>query len=337
MTCTPRVLIRSTLSVVAVVATAGLAQAGAAPGNLFAKTKRAFVEILVNDRHAGSGWIADSAGWAVTCAHVIGKPGQRVELLHDGKRLEARVAAVDIGNDLALLRLAKREAPYPHLALADKLPPPGADIYLLGAPMYRPPVLQNGMVGSDRTTFEFYTDRGHYVEVLHVSAKVQKGVSGGPWVNEQGMVVGVQSGSLLYQGSPAGIADVIPAERVRRLLKSRESATTPTLGVGIEETWQQSADYLRRLPPRTEGLVVRILKQGGPAARAGVKQWDVIVRVDGSRVRRVNEVLKSIRKKRPTESVELTLSSPDGAGERRVAIKLGQLEVGWPDSTKPAR
>ena len=72
----------------------------------------------------------------------------------------------------------------------------------------------------------------------------------------------------------------------------------------------------------------------GPAARAGVRQWDVITKADGQTVRLPDELLRLIRAKTPGDTVSLTLLSPDGAGTRQLEVRLGKLEVGWPASSE---
>ena len=305
-----------------------------AGGELYARVKQASLEILVDDHLNGSGSLVDASGLAITAAHVIGRPGNRLEVLSPvAGRRRAEVAAVDMGNDLALLRLEPRDGGYPFLPLADVSPPAGADVFLLGTPVFRHAVMFRGMVARDEPTFE-YLNAG-YVVVLAVAANVPSGTSGGPWVDRQGALVGVQSGIMSNNGTPVGVAFAGTAGAVRRLLETRQSASTPNLGAAIEEPWQQGRDFLDRFPPRTEGLVVKVLQADGPAARAGLKQWDLIVEADGQAVRLPDELLRIVRQKKPGETFALTMLGPDGTGKRQVAVTLGRLEAAWPE-TSPA-
>ena len=70
-------------------------------------------------------------------------------------------------------------------------------------------------------------------------------------------------------GIPVGVAFAGLVGGVRRLLETQQSASTPSLGAAVEETWQQGRDVLDRFPPRTEGLVVKVLQADGPAAAEG--------------------------------------------------------------------
>ncbi len=307
-----------------------------AGGELYARVKQASLEVLVDDHLNGSGSLVDASGLAITAAHVIGRPGNRLEVLSPvAGRRRAEVAAVDMGNDLALLRLEPRDGGYPFLPLAGPLPLAGADVFLLGTPVFRHAVMFRGMVARDEPTFE-YLNAG-YVVVLAVAANVPSGTSGGPWVDRQGALVGVQSGIMSNNGTPVGVAFAGTAGAVRRLLETRQSASTPNLGAAIEEPWQQGRDFLDRFPPRTEGLVVKVLQADGPAARAGLKQWDLIVEAEGQAVRLPDELLRIVRQKKPGETFVLTVLGPDGTGKRQVAVTLGRLEAAWPETSSAAK
>src|SRR5437868_828515 len=72
--------------------------------DLYSNACKSFVEILIDNHLDGSGWIATADGIAVTTAHVVGSPGKRIEIQSESLgRLEAKVIAVDRGNDTALL------------------------------------------------------------------------------------------------------------------------------------------------------------------------------------------------------------------------------------------
>jgi S1-C subfamily serine protease len=270
----------------------------------------------------------DRQGLVMTAGHVIGRPESRVEILSPvAGRCRAEVVAVDLGSDLALLRVDTRDGGYAAMPLADQVPAPGTDVYLMGTPIFRHAVMQRGMVARDKTTFEYYGDR--YVEVVHVAATIQSGTSGGPWFNGQGKLIGIQSGGMASSGIPLGVAFVSPLPAIRELLRSGRTAVTPAFGAAVEETWQQQREVLDRFPPRTEGLVVRILQKDGPAARGGLQQWDVITGADGRQTRLPDDLLRAIRLKQPGQSLSLTVLKPDGAGETQKTVTLGRLEVAW--------
>jgi len=312
-------------------------------GRLYAQVRQSVVDVLVNGRLEGSGFFVDAEGLVLTAAHVIGGPNRRVQVLTAPvERLPAEVVAVDLGHDLALLRVvadkksdaqpakASSARSFPALPLADKLPEPGEEVYLLGTPLFRRGVMVRGMMAQPGTTFEFYLER--YAEVCHIAATVPAGMSGGPWLNRRGQVVGVQSAVMSKNSIPLGVADMIPLPALRDLLKRRCNAATATLGVGVEEPWQQDGSFWERFPPDTDGLVVRVLRKDGPAARAGLQLWDMITAVDGQPVCTIDQMVRLVRSRKPGQTVRLDVLGPDGTGRRRHDARLGKLEVGWPES-----
>ena len=102
-------------------------------------------------------------------------------------------------------------------------------------------------------------------------------------------------------------------------------------GVFVDEVWVLPPDQLRRFPPATEGMVVQSLQADGPAARAGIKKGEIIVAVDGQKVRLRDDFVRLIRAKKPGQSVELTVIGADGTGTRKVTVPIGKLEVAWPE------
>jgi serine protease Do len=291
----------------------------------------ASLDILVDEQHRGSGMLVDARGRAITAAHMLQDPGRRIEVVSPvAGRVAARLVAVDLAHDLALLQLPEREGGYPTLTPTETWPPVGSELYLFGSPLFRVSMLQRGMVSHPRAGYEYYGNLHRYAEVRYVAAPIQHGTSGGPWLNEQGQLVGMQSGSMQIGGTPCGIAFVVPAAAIIQLLESGASSETATLGAAVEELWQHDAKVRRRFPPHTEGLVLRNPKPDGPAARAGLKEWDLVQSVDGQPVTRINAFVARIRQAKPGQNIRLGILAPDGMGRRDVQVTMGKLEAGWP-------
>jgi S1-C subfamily serine protease len=305
--------------------------------SLYEKAKAATVEVLVNGHLNGSGCFVDPKGIVLTAAHVIEEPGRRIEVNNSRTgRLGATVLAVDLGHDMALLKADSKEDGVATLELADRTPAPGSDAFLLGAPIYRHAVLVPGRVASSSTTFEYYAE--HYVEIIHFAAMVPMGMSGGAWLDSSGRLVGMQSGVMSQNSIPVGIAFAAPLDAVRAFIKNRETSATPTLGLAVDELWQQDRKTLDRFPPEKEGLLVTGLQEDGPAARSGLKRGDLIIAAEDKKVRLSAELLRIVVGKKPGDSLELTVLGPDGTGERKVSAKLGTLETRWrKDSDQSAK
>lgn len=302
------------------------AEAGAPP-ELYARAVEASVEILTDDQLDGSGFVVDTAGIAVTAAHAVPDGKRRIEVRSPiwGRR-PVQVLARDVGHDVALLKLPDRPEPYPALPLATEPAPVGSDIYLLGAPLFRHGVMLRAMVARSAPTYEYLPDQQYYLRIYHLSGPSPVGTSGGPWMNGEGRVVGLQSGLMHDGGVPVGIAYMAPVEAIRNLLETRRDATTATLRIGFEELWEQSDSFRRRFPPQLEALVAGRVTPGGPAARAGLRPRDVITHFGEHRVRLRDEIIERIRALRPGEPVDLRVLRP-GEAPRTVRIAAARLET----------
>jgi|GEM_PF-243113 len=296
--------------------------------DIYRKTTDATVEVLIGNHLSGTGWFVGNDGLIITAAHAIPKHDARIEINSSQcKRTVVKLVAIDLGTDVALLEAPARDGGYKGLKLAENSQEVGDDLYMLGTPLFRHRIMQRGMASSDEVGIEHYNMR--FVEINYISSMAQAGTSGGPWVNDQCEAVGMQSGIMIVSGAPAGLCFSTPLPKIKRLVETRKSAQTATAGLMCEELWQHGDDTIKRYPPGIEALLVKSTVKDGPAARAGVRGWDLITEVDGKKVRVVADLVRAIRSKKPGESARLTLLAPDGAGRRIVEVKLGCLEVNW--------
>lgn len=301
----------------------------AAPGRakLYERLHRACVEVLVDDQLAGSGWFADARGLVLTSAHVVTGPvdhpagraaelteraaRKRVEVLSPvAGRIRAVVVGFDRGHDLALLRVPARDGGYPALPIATGPPRVGERLFVHGEMQGEHGVLLTGTVAVPRATYGYFDDQGCYVRILHLHAMSGPGMSGGAWVNARGEVVAQQTGSLLYRKSRTGIAHAPPADGIREFLRAGRTSRTATLGIKVIEAWGLDSGELERLPAGIEGLAVRTVHAGRPAAAVGIEPGHVIVELDGKPVRYRDQFLDAVRAKRPGDSVRLGILKP---------------------------
>ncbi len=294
---------------------------------LYSSARQAAVEILVDGHHSGSGCFVSADGLVVSAAHVIGCPQRRIEVLTAaGQRLLADVVAADLGHDLIILQSAAGDRPHPFLPIADRLPSVGSPVWLCSSAAFRRVLFQPGTIARDDLTFEY---QEHFVRVTQIAAMIQEGTSGGPWVNRQGELIGVQSGTVTVKGQPAGIANVAPAEAVRRLLTTKQDARSTTLGMFVDELWLLSADDLRRYPIGWEGMIVQSVKPDGPADQADIRRGDVILAWEKTPLRYRDDFVRLLRDRQPGDTVQITVFRPDGTGRRSVSVRIDCLETAW--------
>ncbi len=289
------------------------------------RVQPAAVEILVNGRMAGSGSIVDDNGSVLIAAHML--PGSDATIEAHSRtlgRYPVRLIAVDRAHDLALLQLPERDTAWPHLSIAQKAPQAGERVFVFGAPVFRHEVMLAGTVARSQPTFEFYD--GAFREIMHITAISPIGTSGGPWVNTRGEIFGVQSAAMTIKGGHQGVAYAAPLSAIRKLLIKKKTIQATTLQTGLEELWSQPPSLLNKLPKGFRGLVVRQLQGNGVAAKAGLKEWDLIVSVNGKLYERTEELMRFIRSKKPGDAIQIEATDRDGKNLRKLSFELAPIK-----------
>ena len=285
------------------------------------KLQAASVEILLNGRLVGSGCVASASGQVLTANHVAPNDKAKLEVISPTLgRHPVTVLARDRGHDLLLLAMPKRKTPYPRLTVAPAAAQVGARVWLQGAPVFRHHITLPGTIARADTSFEFYDSA--FREVQYIATLAPMGTSGGPWVNARGELIGVQSAVMSINQNHQGIAYAAPWAAVRALLKNPRTVESATMNAAVEEIWEQSPEFIAKLPKGTRGLVVRHVQSKGTATTAGLKEWDIIVAVDGKPVERTDALLRLIRAKRPGQSIQLRVTDRIGKNPRTLTVKL---------------
>ena len=319
---------RRALAVLAVTVTCGCALRGGVDGqSLYEAVRRASVVVLVDGRHRGSGFLADPEGLVVTSAHMVKGKAKDIEVLSPvAGRLKAERLAIDLGHDVALLRIPKRGEPYPTLPVAERMPPPGSQVLLFGDPVFRHRLLLAGSVAVPEPTYDYSPGTMCYTRIYYVAGASPEGTSGGCWVDRRGRVVGVQSGYLNNaKKTPAGIATVAPPDAIRRLLATRSSAETTTLGTRLDELWTQPPGFIARFPRGTTGIVTVVPRKDGPAAKAGLTKESLITAIDGKPVAYIHELMSIVRARKPGDEVTLQVLDPGKKPKRAVKVRLADV------------
>ncbi len=262
----------------------------------------------------GSG-IVLGAGQVLTNAHNV-RGSQVTVTFADGRTAEGNVAGHDIDGDLAVI-----EADTGHTAAlpwATAAPAIGTPVFALANPGGRGLRVTFGTVsGIDRT---FRGPRGLRITgSLEHTAPLLPGSSGGPVLDVQGQLLGINTNRL-----GEGFYLAIPADETLRgrvgALARGESVRRPQLGITI--TPGHVARRLRRAVglPDAEGLLIREVAEDSPAARAGLAPGDLIVAAAGQPVRTVDDLSGALQT--AGDTVELNVLR--GTDERSIQVALGQ-------------
>src|ERR1700683_4897584 len=251
-------------------------QAAPAVANIVTKTvEYDFFYNTVPVEGAGSGFVIDPAGHILTNYHVVENARTIEVTLGDQTRYKATYIGADERNDIALIKI---EAPGKKLAalpLGDSRNlQVGQRVLAIGNPFGFQSTLTTGVVSALGRTVQT-SDTAFIDEAIQTDAAINRGNSGGPLLNSQGEVIGINSAIYAPTGTTAGIGFAIPintAKRVAQDLITDGRVHTAFLGV---ETLPVGGYLAQALDlPVEEGLLVETAAKDGPAAAAGVRGGD---------------------------------------------------------------
>ncbi len=230
----------------------------------------------------GSGVVVDaSRGYVVTNAHVIDKADEVTVTLHDGRDYSAELIGADPESDVAVIRIPARDLTALELGDSDRLRV-GDFVVAIGNPFGLNQTVTSGIVsalGRSGLGIEGYED------FIQTDASINPGNSGGALVNLRGQLIGVNTAILAPSGGNVGIGFAIPINMVRRLteqLVEYGEIRRGRLGVHIQDLTLELAQAFN-IPDR-RGAIIAQIEPGSPAARSGLRDGDVVVRVDDKRI-----------------------------------------------------
>jgi serine protease Do len=267
----------------------------------------------------GSGFFVSADGYVVTNNHVVSEASEVEIGVDSGETYPAKVVGTDSRTDLALLKIDSDKT-FPFVKFASAAPRVGDWVVAVGNPFGLGGTVTAGIVSARGRDI----GAGPYDDFLQIDAAVNRGNSGGPTFNLAGEVVGVNTAIFSPSGGNVGIAFAIPAEvadDVVTSLKDNGSVTRGWIGVQIQPITADLAENLGIAKP--QGALVAEAQADSPAAKAGIKSGDAIIRVGKDAVANPRELARKIAAMKPGSDVELTLVR-DGK-EMTLKVKLGEL------------
>ena len=235
----------------------------------------------------GSGFIISPDGYVVTNNHLVqgvtgsGTVDAVTVITTDRKEYPARIIGRDDTSDLALLKIEGRNLPYvqwgdsTHARVGDW-------VLAIGNPYGLGGTVTAGIISA---LHRGITGSGAYDRYIQTDAAINMGNSGGPMFDLNGNVIGINAALISPTGGSVGIGLAIPAEAAKPVIDALKRGERPRrgyLGVGLQALDEDIAPSLGL--PKDSGEIVRSVVPGGPGARGGLQQGDVIVRVNGQPV-----------------------------------------------------
>jgi len=272
-------------------------------------------------RSAGSGFMISADGYVVTNNHVV-ENAERIEVTmgEEQQTYDARLVGTDARTDIALLKI-EGNGDFPYLEFTDNPARVGDWVLAVGNPF--------GLGGS--VSAGIVSARGRDIgsspyDYLQVDAAINKGNSGGPAVNLEGEVVGVNTAIFSPSGGNVGIAFSIPAGLVQQIvddLRGDGVVDRGWLGVTIQDVDQDLAEGLGMDPNDPHGALITNILDDGPAAGSEVQVGDAIIEVQGERIEDSRDLARKIAEIKPGTQADMTVMR-DGS-ETSVTVELGQF------------
>jgi serine protease Do len=256
-------------------------------------------------RSEGSGFVVRANGVVVTNQHVVANAHRIVVRFRDGRRLDARVLGVDERTDLAVLQVQANELPVLEFADSD-FASMGQLVYAIGIPFGQEWSFTAGMLsGKGRTRLLAPTSLVPLVEdYLQTDALINPGHSGGPLLDRQGRVLGMNT---LITRTEKGLAFAVPSNLLRQTVAQILDAgkvSRPWLGIRVE-TLGETPVLGERLAAAGRGVVVLALEAEGPAFRTDLRPADVIQSVDGKPVVSALELQRELSARKAGQPVRI--------------------------------
>ncbi|WP_207922838.1 trypsin-like peptidase domain-containing protein [Micromonospora sp. KC606] len=268
----------------------------------------------------GSGFIVSADGHVITNDHVVGRGGRASVVFNDGSTAPATVVGQDPESDIAVIKVSRNGLRPIEFGDSDALAV-GDPVLAVGSPLSLANTVTAGIVSALDRTMQAGEPGGpvRYYAAIQTDAAVNHGNSGGPLVDSAGRVIGVNSTikSLVAEGQEAGnigLAFAIPINQAKRI-------TQDIIGTGKARRTVIGAQ-VGGAGSATGGAGVRLaaVEPSGPAAGAGLKAGDVILRLNGRPMTEPTDLIALVRKFAPGSVV--TVEYRRGASQQNASVTL---------------
>jgi putative serine protease PepD len=293
---------------------------------IYKRTSDAVVEITVGAAAAaspfggdggtqqaqGSGFVYDTEGHVITNQHVVDGAESVTVKFANGKSYPATVVGGDPSTDIAVIDVDAPASELKPLQLADSAEVEvGEGVIAIGSPFGLEQTVTTGIVSAVHRQItspnSFSID-----DAIQTDAAINHGNSGGPLIDMDGKVIGVNSQIESESGGNNGVGFAVPSNTAAKIadeLIADGSVEHAYLGVAIDDS------------DGTEGAALAEVRAGTPAAEAGLQSGDVVTEFDGETVDSADELRRLVDAKSPGDSVELTIER--GGDTQTVKVTLG--------------
>jgi len=269
---------------------------------------------------AGSGFIIEKDGYIMTNHHVVEGADEIIVRLADRREFEAELIGSDPLSDVALLKIDADDLPTLKLGDSEALRP-GEWVVAIGSPFNFEQSVTAGIVSAKGRS----TNQQQYVPFIQTDVAINRGNSGGPLLNLDGEVVGINSWILSSGGGYMGLSFSIPIETANTAvsqLREHGKVSRGLLGVQVGAVTREMAEALDL--DRPVGALVNDVTEGSAADKAGIQPGDVILKFEGATVEAWSDLPPLVGSNPPGTKAEILVSR--NGREIEFNVELDALE-----------
>jgi len=272
----------------------------------------------------GSGVIISPDGYIITNNHVIANSSQLEVTLNDNKTYPAELIGTDPKTDIALIKIDAEDNNLPFVPFGDSNAVRiGEWVLAVGNPFNLTSTVTAGIVSAKARDLNEFD--GNPQSFIQTDAAVNRGNSGGALVNTRGELVGINTAITSETGSYVGYSFAVPSNNARKVVEDILEYGNVQRGIlGIMGGTLDSRAAAYYGVDETEGVYVSDIEKGSGADKGGIKQGDVITKLDGFKIGKFSDLSGYLGSKRPNDVVEVTILRE--GQQRTIPVTLVKLE-----------
>jgi Do/DeqQ family serine protease len=256
------------------------------------------------EQSLGSGVVIRADGYVLTNEHVVVQAGKTFVQLANDRKISARLVGADSDSDLAVLKIDDNKSlPYLPLGSSEDLMI-GETVIAIGNPFGLSHTVTTGVVSALNRSLN--SEGRTYYDFIQTDASINPGNSGGPLLNIKGELIGINT--AIY-GKAQGIGFAIPISRAKRIVQeliSHGAVEAPWVGVVVQTLTPELARHFAL--KEKQGVLVRGVEPGSPAAKAGLQRGDVLLQLNSRPLRSAEEYLQREREFSNGDALKLRIA-----------------------------